>query len=272
MCCHLPRVLSKPGDRSGRGRRQPQRRGHRRVDRRLVQELVTGEPGGGHDHDGRGEPRAGPETALRPAAAPPSRRGVLARDVRRSQRALKVGVIIGVRVLGWPARERLRRFASRREAPDRRPPAGACRPGSAGPAWASPARQGPAGGRCPDPGPAGGRCREAGPAGPAARADEPLRAGPGTQDPLGAAPSRGRIRWRRIPGDHAGSGPVFSSAASNPGTVGAFQRRPGRLTARVRGRAASCALVIHKVESSVLFSSGRVVAELSRSRLIGGEP
>ena len=236
MCCHLPRVLSKPGE-SGRGRRQPQRRGHRRVDRRLVQEPVTGEPGRGHDHDGRGEPRAGPESALRPAAAPPSRRGGLA--VRRSQRAAEIGVVVRVRVLGWPARERLRRFASRREAPDRRPPAGPVGPAPAGtrpgggaqrPGSRAAARaQEPAGRRCREAGPAGRRCpgRSAG-CGPV----------PGTEDPLGAAPGRAACRGPEPGGPRGRAAPPVPGPVrrAGPGTGRSGPVFSGPLLSGTRGR------------------------------------
>jgi hypothetical protein len=112
--------------------------------------------------------------------------------------------------------------------------------------------------------------------GAAARAGEPLRAGPGTQDRLGAAPARpvsagaistGPVAGSAVSGKPGGcrtGGALRPTVVQVPGAVGAFQRRPRRLTARIRGRAASCALVIHNVEGSVPLSSGRVDAELSR--------
>ena len=261
-------------DGSGRGRRQPQRRGYRRVDPRLVQELVAGEPGGGHDHDGCGEPRAGPE-ALRPAAAPPSRRGVLAGARRPPEPA---------RASGWCHHRSMRRLARPGTAPTVHPvrvPAGSPGPASPqGACWPSGARH------------AEGRL------GAAARAQDRLGAAAAGQDRLGPlpeaqAPGAGlrtedrwaplpepRTRWAAAPGRAVSGGAVSgrpgrqragvlrAPALRNPGIVGAFQRRPGRLTAGVRGRATSCALVIHNVESSVLFSSGRVDTELSRSRVV----
>jgi len=126
------------------------------------------------------------------------------------------------------------------------------------------------------------------------RAGQRLRTGPWAQDPL--RPSADRAGPGRPDGQRTGTPAergvtrkarvarkaritreprvtAKSRVAREPGIPrerrtlripGAVRRGPGRLAARARGpTGASRALMVHSVERSVLFSSGRVDAELS---------
>ena len=234
----------------GRVRGQPQCRRHRRVDPWLVQVLVPGEPGPGREHGGRGEPRdAGPRAAPGPPAAPPSRRGDLGGSGSRGRRAEGAGVVRRVTVRAVLDGERagrrvpgagracrgFGRVAGRRETL-------AWRTSQVAGGRETLARRTSGVATVQDRGAPGARADQA--IGTGAGPEDPPRAGRGVQDPLRARPG-GAVRVRR-----------------------AVRRRPGRLTSRVRGRSgASRAPMVHSVERSVLFSSGRVDAELSRLSL-----
>src|SRR5581483_5491560 len=129
------------------------------------------------------------------------------------------------------------------------------------------------------------------------RAVEPAGTGPRTEGPVRprtrsdgrpAASAGGGGTLRPVPGRAVLTNPARQrpgrATAREPGLTGkrgiagertltghggiaraAFRWRPGRLAAGARGSArASLALLIHVFEGSVLFSSGMVLAELSR--------
>ena len=248
----------------GRVGGQPQRRRHRRVDPRLVQVLVGGEPGPGRDHGGRGEPRdAGPDPVPGPPAAPPSGPGHLAGGVRRGLRVGEVGVVrpVAVRVVldgeragrRMPGAERacrgFGRVAHGRETLGRRMGQ------LISPAARAEDRVGAA------------AAAEDG-ATPAARADQAIRSRPRADQAIRSRPRADQaIRSRPRSKDPVGAaaGRQDRLGAAGVRVRGAVRRRPGWLTARVRGRSGAFrAPMVHNVERSVLFSSGRVDAELSR--------
>ena len=290
MCCHLPRVLSKPGEpgafvgsRSVGGTGALTRASYRylypanpapaattaatashatrdRVLRRLVRPPRR-RPGAAGCRRGR---RVG-EGRCRPASNWP----------RRPGRAAGRSACAGAASLAGSAGSAGRRTAGR-----------PCRPAARGPrgerGWAPlPGTEavpgpGPAGRRCPGRAPARARCPGRGPAG--------RRPGPDRQAPLQRTGGRCG-RYGRAPGHRAGAptGRRGTRATAEPRVTrkpgiprerrtlripGDVRRRPGRLAARVRARTgASRALMVHNVERSVLLSSGRVDAELSRLAL-----